>query len=277
MRRIIVDKVSKEEKVIARQKNQLSKKEKKLLQKEDNKFVQLKINPLKNKAEEKIPQKVRSGINKAFEKGFYFVFEKGTSIIEKSYNYQRLKDDADTNQYKLSKKISSRNLRAIDRDVNIGSIISQGITAVEGTALGFLGVGMPDIPIFIGVILRTIYEISLKYGFEYDNDKEKVFILNIICTGIGNKEDRRKYSSECDKLSHAIDNNDDIYVNLDVMIKETSEKLVESLLVSKFIQGIPFVGVIGGAVNYRVLSSISRVAKLKYKKRFINKLQTKQV
>lgn len=275
MRRIIVDKVSKEEKVIARQKSRLSKKEKKLLQKEDNKFVQLKINPLKNQAEEKIPQKVRSGINKAFEKGFYFIFEKGTSIIEKSYNYKRLKDDADTNEYKLSKEISSRNLRAIDRDVNIGSIISQGITAVEGTALGFLGVGMPDIPIFIGVILRTIYEISLKYGFEYDNDKEKVFILNVICTGIGNKEERRKYSAECDKLSHAIDNNDDIYVNLDVMIKETSEKLVESLLVSKFIQGIPFVGAIGGAANYMVLSSISRVAKLKYKKRLINKLQTK--
>ncbi|MDU1402358.1 EcsC family protein [Clostridium sp.] len=48
--------------------------------------------------------------------------------------------------------------------------------------------------------------------------------------------------------------------------------MVDSLLVSKFVQGIPFVGALGGAANYVVLTNISKMAKLKYKKRFINKL-----
>ena len=274
MGRINIKKIKKEEKVIIKQKNKLAKEEAKLLQKKDNSFLQDKLKPLKSKVENKIPDKVSAGLNKAFEKGFYYIFENGTSIIEKSYISDRLKNDADTNQYILSKEINNRNLRAIDRNVNKGKMLNQGITTVEGTVLGLLGIGMPDIPIFIGVILRMIYEISLKYGFDYNNDKEKVFILNTICVGISDKADRKKYSDECDKISYAIDNNQDIDVNLDVMIKETSKKLVDSLLVSKFVQGIPLIGVIGGAANYIVLSNISKIAKVKYKKRFVNKLCT---
>ena len=272
MGQINIKKIKKEEKVILKQKNKLAKEEAKLLQKKDNSFLKNKLKPLKNKLENKIPEKVSAGLNKAFEKGFYYIFEKGTSIIEKSYNSERLKNDADTNEYILSKELNNRNLRAIDRNVNKGKMLNQGLATVEGTVLGILGIGMPDIPIFIGVILRMIYEISLKYGFDYNNDKEKVFILNIICAGTSNKADRQKYSDECDKISYAIDNNQDIDINLDMMIKETSKNLVDSLLVSKFVQGIPIVGAIGGATNYVVLSSISKMAKVKYKKRFINKL-----
>ncbi|MDB2152427.1 EcsC family protein [Clostridium butyricum] len=272
MRKINIKKIKKEEKIIRRQKNKLAKIEEKLLEKEDNKFLKNKLNPLKSKVEDKIPDKVTNGLNKAFEKGFYYIFEKGTSLIEKSYNSDKLKNDADTNKYILSKEISSKNLKAIDKNVNRGNLLSKGITTVEGTALGFLGIGLPDIPIFIGVILRMIYEISLKYGFDYDDDKEKVFILNIICAGISDKEDRKKFFFDCDKISKAIDNNDEIYVDLDLMIKETSKKMVDSLLVSKFVQGIPLIGALGGAANYVVLTNISKMAKFKYKKRFINKL-----
>ena len=59
------------------------------------------------------------------------------------------------------------------------------------------------------------------------------------------------------------------YTNLSTV---PSKKMVDSLLVSKFVQGIPFVGALGGAANYVVLTNISKMAKLKYKKRFINKL-----
>ncbi|MDO5518218.1 MAG: EcsC family protein [Clostridium sp.] len=263
-----------EEKVILKEKRNLAKKEDKFIRKKEFMFLKEKLTPLKSKVEDKIPEKLAGTINKAFEKGFYYIFEKGTSIIEKSYDIKEIKLEADVNQYRLSKEISSRNLRIIDKGVNQGKVISQGITAVEGSALGFLGVGMPDIPVFISVILRMIYEISLKYGFDYNNDKEKVLILNIICFGISDSDNKEKYSKSCDKIIDLIDNNkpNKIDLELDNMIKETSKNLVDTLLVSKFIQGIPFVGAVGGAVNYMVLSNISKAAKMKYKKRFINKL-----
>ena len=265
---------SKEEKVILKEKQNLAKKEEKFIRKKEILFIKKKVDPLKSKVEDKIPERLASTINKAFEKGFYFIFAKGTSIIEKSYDINEIKLEADVNKYRLSKELSSKNLKIIDKGVNQGKVISQGITAVEGSALGFLGIGMPDIPVFISVILRMIYEISLKYGFDYDNDREKVFILNIICFGVSKSENKKKYSEACDKIAKLIDENEecDVDLNLDNMIRETSKNLVNTLLVSKFIQGIPLVGTVGGAVNYMVLSNVSKAAKMKYKKRFINKL-----
>lgn len=263
-----------EEKVILKEKRNLAKKEEKFIRKKEILFIKKKLAPLKSKVEEKIPGKLVNTINQAFEKGFYYIFSKGTSIIEKSYDINEIKLEADVNKYRLSKELSSKNLKIIDKGVNQGKVISQGITAVEGSALGFLGIGMPDVPVFISIILRMIYEISLKYGFNYDNDRERVFILNIICFGISKVEDKKKYSEACDKIAGLIDENKecDVDFNIDNMIKETSKNLVDTLLVSKFIQGIPLVGTVGGAVNFMVLSDVSKAAKIKYKKRFINKL-----
>ena len=44
------------------------------------------------------------------------------------------------------------------------------------------------------------------------------------------------------------------------------------MLTSKFIQGFPIVGVIGGITNFKTLQDIGTVAKLKYKQRYLNKL-----
>ena len=41
---------------------------------------------------------------------------------------------------------------------------------------------MPDIPIFTGVLLKSIYEIALSYGFSYETEEEQCFILKLIET-----------------------------------------------------------------------------------------------
>lgn len=77
--------------------------------------------------------------------------------------------------------MNNKNLSRIDKRVKKGVLINKGITAAEGTLLGILGIGIPDIPVFIGVILKTVYEICVNYGFDYKSKSEKAFILNIIC------------------------------------------------------------------------------------------------
>jgi len=89
----------KEERVIINQKKKLMKMEDKLLNKRQNIYIKNKISPIKEKLEEKIPTKMMDTFQKAFEKGFYYVFEKGTVIIEKSYNLEKLKNEADINEY----------------------------------------------------------------------------------------------------------------------------------------------------------------------------------
>ena len=53
--------------------------------------------------------------------------------------------------------------------------------------------------------------------------------------------------------------------------KETAAALAEALLYMKFLQGIPVVGVAGGAADTVYLKKITDYAELKYKRRFLRK------
>ena len=266
------DKDFKERKVIFNQKKKLMKMEDKLLNKKENIYMKNKISPIKEKLEEKIPTKMMDTFQKAFEKGFYYVFEKGTVIIEKSYNLEKLKNESDINEYILSKQINNKNLNRIDKKVRKGVFLNKGITTVEGIGLGVLGIGLPDIPVFIGIILKTIYEICLNYGFNYDSEEEKAFVLNIICTSANKSAQRMIYSNETDRIGYSIDNNLNYKVDINKMINVTSRTLSENIILSKVIQGVPIIGVYGGISNYILIRDISEIASIKYKKRFLSKL-----
>jgi hypothetical protein len=260
------------ERILNNQKKKLLKREEKFLNKKENEYIKNKISPIKEKLEEKIPKKMIDTFEKAFEKGFHFVFENGTIIIEKSYNSERLKDEADTNEYILSKRISNKNLNRIDKKVKRGILVNEGITTVEGTALGFFGIGLPDIPVFIGIVLRTVYEICLNYGFDYNSKEEKAFILNIISASANKTDERILYFSEIDRIGYSIDNQLDININIDEIIRNTSKNLSENIILSKIIQGFPVIGIYGGISNYKLIRDISEMASIKYKKRLLSKL-----
>lgn len=49
-----------------------------------------------------------------------------------------------------------------------------------GLGLGVLGIGLPDIALFTGLMLKSVYETALSFGFEYDSEEEKKFILRLI-------------------------------------------------------------------------------------------------
>ena len=39
------------------------------------------------------------------------------------------------------------------------------LTTAEGIGLGALGIGLPDIALFLGVLLRGLYSTAMNYGF----------------------------------------------------------------------------------------------------------------
>ena len=253
------------------QMKKLIKREEKFFYKKENEYIKNKILPIKEQLEEKIPKGMIENFEKAFDKGFYYVFEKGTSIIEKSYSSEKLKNEADIDEYILSKQMNNKNLSRIDKRVKKGVLINKGITTAEGAVLGILGIGIPDIPVFIGMILRTVYEICINYGFDYKSEEEKAFILNIICASSVKTDEKILYSNEADRIAHNIDNKYDCNVDIKKLIKITSKSLSENIVLSKIIQGMPIVGVYGGISNYLLLRDISEVASIKYKKRLLHK------
>lgn len=267
-----MSKFSTKNNLIEKQLKQLNKKEEKLILEKEPSIIKTKLDPLKTKVEEKIPEKLQSTLNIAFEKGFKTVFDKGLGIIEKTYNKEDINMEFDINSYAINKYPTKRNLKKIDKSANKKTFINKSVTAIEGGALGLLGIGIPDIPIYIGVILKSIYEISLSYGFDYNFPEERIYILNIICASVTSGTERKMYFNKLDTIANEIDNGKYHNYNIDETLKETSNKISTYMLTSKFIQGLPIVGVVGGVTNFKTLHDISTIAKLKYKQRYLNKL-----
>lgn len=248
------------------------KQENKLLSRQEIKFVKDKIAPIQEKIENKIPKKLQETLESAFESGFKLVFEKGVGIIEKSYNKKEKHITFDINHYTVLKQTTNKNLNKIDKSAKKGVMFNQLLTTVEGGVLGALGIGLPDIPLFIGMLLKSVYEISLSYGFDYTEDKEKLYILYVICAGVTKADVQANYNKHLDNLTSSNADRDEISQNIDVVIKETAHRLAEAMLVTKFIQGLPIVGIVGGLSNYTIMKDISKMARVKYKKRYLERV-----
>ncbi|WP_288221383.1 EcsC family protein [uncultured Clostridium sp.] len=256
-------------KFIKKEINKLNKKENKIINKKSNKIIKDKLIPISEKIEEKIPDKLRATLEGAFYNAFKVVFKGGSKYIEKLYNKEKIKLDHDINNYSLNKRATRKSLKLIDSQGKRSKLINSTISTVEGIGLGALGIGIPDIPIFISIILKTVYEIALSYGFNYESESEKIYILNLINVALTSEEEKLFYSEKLNEIENKISLCLELENNLDSEIKETAKVLSNTLLLVKFIQGLPIIGVVGGALNYQFINKISKYASIKYKKRYL--------
>ncbi len=254
--------------IIKKHLTKLNKKEEKMLNNKKG-LIDEKLEPLVNKVESFVPEGLKDTLDKAFYSAFKLVFEKGTKVIEKSYNKKRIQSNHNFHDFSFRKIKNRRTLKKIDKPSQRSNFINTSISTIEGAGLGFLGMGLPDIPLFTAMILKTIYEISLSYGYLYELDDERLYILNIINAALTTDETQKKYNSRVDAISHNIDNNLSMDYDMDKEIIRTSKILSDSMLTSKFVQGIPVVGAVGSIANYKIINKISKYASIKYKKRYL--------
>ena len=223
----------------------------------------------KRKLEEKVPEKVIDGLQKAFAKAFYLIFEKGVGVIEKTYDKQTLEKKFLIRDYAFELMGGSKEIRRLKTDaagkraaVTLGS-------AVEGIGLGVLGIGMPDIVIWLGILLRSIYETALEYGYNYESLEEKFFILKVMEASMQSGEAWISVNEDVDAYlcqnAHVILTEKE----LEEQIGKTASAFATDMLVMKFIQGIPIVGMIGGGANPIYYQKVMRYVQLKYRKRYL--------
>ena len=75
---------------IKKQLEKIEKQEKKYLQPKQEKGIHKKTKEVSAILEQKIPLKLREAIENAFYKGFLLLFEKGTTVIEKTYDKEKI-------------------------------------------------------------------------------------------------------------------------------------------------------------------------------------------
>ena len=258
----------KEQKILLREYISLERHEKKFFNRGANKGP-----GLTDRIRGKIPKKAMDSLEAAFEKGFVFLFEKGTPLLEKVSGVEKAKAASAEYRHSLELMVHPDTLRALDKTAGGKTNVTKSISIIEGAGLGIFGIGLPDIPVFLAMLLKTAYEIGASYGFDFRLDEERPYTLALLKVAFLQGEERKKFSKECDELGKLID--DDLLSNTTINhedLQDVSKVLATDMLVAKFIQGTTFLGVVGGAINYRLAGKIATVAKYKYKKRFLYRL-----
>ena len=262
-----MDKVQKKrEKALQKELRSVEKQEQKL----QKAFVKAKQPGWKTAVGDKIPQKVFTGLESAFSKGFSLVFNQGRSLIEKSYNKENLKNNHSIRDYAVQLKGSRKELKAVHKSARRADGLNMVVTTAEGLALGALGIGLPDIVLFITTLLKGVYESALNYGFEYDTPEEQYMILNMMSASLITGQERVEWDEMIDgmiaeppqEVSREI---------LEEQIRETASVFAMDMLILKFIQGFPVVGILGGIANPIYYNRVLRYVQLKYRKRYLLK------
>ncbi|MCR5702672.1 MAG: EcsC family protein [Lachnospiraceae bacterium] len=224
---------------------------------------------------EKVPSSLQRTLESAFGKAFHMVFQKGTAIIEKTYRKDEQKSIYKQSDKKMNREgFSVSGVKRFDRQAKMTIRKNLIISLFEGIALGLCGMGIPDIPIFVSVMLKSIYEIAISFGFGYTSEKEKLFILKLIDASLKSGDVLRKKNEEINELIDAMSNGEELDEGLlrVMVVRQTdgaANALSRELLYGKFIQGKAIIGLIGGVNDIVCLKRITDYAVLKYKRRFL--------
>lgn len=244
-------------------------KEEHFLESKEDSYFKTKVNPLLEKVRDKIPANLKDTLDTAFFKAFELIFDKGNDVIEKTYNKDRIRVDYDINNLAVNRKLTKKHLKDLDRPSLNSSRFNATFSAAEGSVLGLLGIGLPDIPVFLALIIKSMNEISLSYGFPYDKEEERGYICLLIQAALSQGAKQEELNRRADELAGQIDTG--ILSSLDIKkeMKAASSCFSDVLLTAKFIQGVPLIGAVGGIVNHSYLKRITAYGRIKYKKRYL--------
>lgn len=255
----------------------LEKEWKKLLEKEEKMFFSAenkketmldgKIREISGKIEEKIPEKLSATLDSAFYKAFLLIFEKGTGVIEKTFKGEELQLEFQVNDFRVDKKPTKHSLRKLEAAGKRSKLLNSAVTTVEGIGLGVLGVGIPDIPVFLSMLLKGMYETAASFGYDYNKKEEQILILRMIAAGLADGMEKRKADRLVEEWLGFVPAS--AAFTFDDEVKRASAALSESMLMAKFIQGLPVIGVAGGMNNPIIYQKILQYAAMKYKKRYL--------
>lgn len=224
----------------------------------------------KGALEQKVPEKIRAGLESGFRKGFAIVFTSGRPIIEKSYRKEELKASHAIHDYAMQIKGGRKEWQQLRREAKQADWLNLAATTAEGVGLGALGIGLPDIVLFLGMLLRGIYETALRYGFDYEDRWEQLLILKMMAAALSTGEDWERRHNELDALlkEEPQEVPEEVFTD---QTNQTASVFAVELLALKFIQGLPVVGILGGAANPVYYAQVMKYVRCQYEKRYLEK------
>lgn len=259
------------------EKEYIYKKENQLLRKVGNK-IKLHSENMKQKID--IDIKLCAQITKAIETALSgcinlgqdfvaYTYDKNIAIKKLKMDHIRILEDLHKVDVKYLEKISKN----VANENKIAAL-------VEGFALGMgdLAAAIADIPIFFAITFRVMQQIAAIYGYDPEDEVEKIFILELLSYGSAlGTAGKVKVQSELLGLKVAIKKYP--YKKLKemggkyaaaVLAKQIAKDCGTTLTKKTIIKGIPIIGgVFGATFNYEFIRKMANIANMMYMKRFI--------
>ncbi len=166
-----------------------------------------------------------------------------------------------------------RRIRQIEAQAARGHLATQALSGISGIGMGLFGIGLPDIPILIGTLIRTAAQTAHRCGFGTETTGEQLFLLRLLRTAVETGEVQRRHHTQLLLLAERLDAGTRFVGSLDEEIRRTADVLAGAVLPAKFVQGFLVIGAVGGAVNFRLTGRVADYAALVYEKRLLLRRQ----
>lgn len=253
-----------------------------------------------------VPDGLREKLEDAFYKAFCVILENGTGVIEKTFSREKLEAEFKTREYAGRLYPVRKNLAAGRKLAARQAAAGVAGACAEGAVLGLLGIGLPDIPIFLAALLRGMYTQALHFGVDYRSPEEQELLLELLALSLYSGEDfkerdaalnRKLYqmarrahgAAPLEKVSADVaappgktpafesEPPEKGPADLDAAALDASRALSGELLYMKFLQGVPIAGVIGGLYDGIYMKKVTGYAAIKLERRYLlGKLQEKR-
>lgn len=254
----------------------LEDRERRLLEPQEPSLAARKVSELAAPVRERLGGKSRAVeksaelLERAFERSFDLVLEKGSGLIGRMCGERR---KLERYEAFAKKPLSGWELTRLGCEAAMGASANLVFSTVQGGAMGALGIGLPDVPIFLGAVLKTLFEISLRFGFPYHLPQEQVYQLLLIGAAVGPEQERRCAAADADRTAQEIRMGGTLSISREEAKRRAAHALCSAALAGKLVQGTPIIGVYGGFQNGVLLRKIGSMAAVKYQQRLLRERQ----
>lgn len=264
---------------------EIKKWEREYIHKQENKLIakignKIKLHSENIRKDVDIDIKLCAQITKAIETSISGCINLGQDFVaytyDKNISIKKLNMD-DIRTLEDLQKVDIKYLEKISKSaVNENKILA----LAEGFALGMgeLTAAIADIPIFFAITFRVMQQIAAIYGYDPEDEVEKIFILQLLSYGSAlGTVGKLKVQSELLGLKVAIKKYP--YKKLEkmggkyaaaVLAKQIAKDCGTNITKKTMIKGVPIIGgVFGATFNYQFIHKMANIANMMYMKRFI--------
>ena len=214
-------------------------------------------------AASRIPEKAEAALRAAFARAFALLFER-PALLEYGVRPDELAALFSARDAAFDARPGRASLRRLGSGARRANSLKAAASAVEGVALGALGIGLPDIVLFLALLMRGVRATARSWGFGCDTAAERLYMLRLMRCALSRGGERAALSAGLDDGAR-----EPAPGEFELELRRTADAFALGLLTLKFVQGIPLAGAAAGAANPVYYRKITRYAELKYQKRYL--------